>query len=492
MLEFRIDAHAPTSPLSHYWEKCVGSCHAYTALREDYRNQLRKAHEDAGFKYVRFHGLLNDDMSIVCKNQKGNLVYNFFNADCIFDFLLSIGMKPFIELGFMPEALASTNATCFHYKGNISKPKNYSQWDELIKNFTAHLVKRYGTAEVRSWFFEVWNEPNLKFFYQGTQDDYFELYDHTARAIKAVDKLIPVGGPATACNAWISDLIRFCSKNETPLDFISTHHYPTDDPLWSQASCLDEAIEKMLKERKKDNKSGIKKYYDRGVLTEMIKAAKKEAGHFPLYYTEWNSSAVLPDEIHDLPYSAALAAKTIIDNIGMADAYSFWTFTDIFEEGGQLPGEFHGGFGLQTVHGIPKATYRTFQLLHKLGNVRFPAIKEQETVGIIATSHEKNIRAIAYNHNIPDEKIETQKVRIVIENKNIATAEITYVDENNGNAYKAWKNLGSPEYPSPEQMNELYLASKPAVSNLSIKNCNGHAAVEFEMSPHSVAYLELR
>lgn len=491
MLEFKIDSNSPTTPLSHYWEKCVGSCHAYTALREDYRKQLRKVHEDLGFQYVRFHGLLDDDMSVVFRNRKGDLVYNFFNIDSIFDFLLSINMKPFIELGFMPEALASTATTCFHYKGNVSKPKDYGQWDELITNIIAHLIDRYGIAELRSWFFEVWNEPNLKFFYEGTQQDYFELYDHTVRAIKSVDCTIPVGGPATACNAWIPDLIRFCETNHTPLDFITTHHYPTDDPLWSSGMELDEAIEKMLKEKDKEAQEGNQKYYSRGILTKMIKKAKSESGQYPLYYTEWNSSAMLPDEIHDLPYSAALVAKTIIDNFGLVEAYSFWTFTDIFEEGGQLPGEFHGGFGLQTVHGIPKATYRTLQLLHQLGSEKLSVTEEQKTVGMIASAKDGAIRVIAYNHNVPDGEIESQQVRIILDEKKAKSAEITYVNENNGNSYKTWKDLGMPDYPNSQQMKNLYEASKMTPSKLEMKSSGNCTTLEFTLQPHSVAYIKI-
>ena len=491
MLEFKIDTQAPVSPLPHYWEKCVGSCHAYTALREDYRQQLHKAHKDAGFQYVRFHGLLDDDMSIVTLNHAGKPVYNFFNVDCIFDFLLRIGMKPFIELGFMPEALSSTSAVCFHYKGNISKPKDYALWDELIRKLTAHLVERYGIAELRSWFFEVWNEPNLKFFYEGTQNDYFELYRHTALAIKSVDSTLSVGGPAPACNAWIADLIRYCESSNTPLDFVSTHHYPTDDPLWSSGMSLDDAIKKLL-EKQTDNVDGAKSaLYNRGILTKMIKCAKRDAGKYPLYYTEWNSSARLPDEAHDLPYSAALVAKTIIDNIGMAECYSFWTFTDIFEEGGQLPGEFHGGFGLQTVHGIPKATYRTFQLMHQLGNVRLPVIEEQETVGMLASVKDDKIYILAYNHNVPDGKIESETVRVSLEHLKASTAKITCIDENSGNAYKAWKSMGSPEYPKPNQMEALYLASVPASSDLTVQNGDCCTVLEFTLQPHAVALIQI-
>jgi len=490
MLNFLIDTDAPKTALQHYWEKCVGSCHAYTALREDYREQLLKAHKDAGFQFVRFHGLLDDDMSVVFMNRKGELVYNFFNIDSVFDFLLSIDMKPFIELGFMPEVLASTSTTCFHYKGNVSKPKDYFKWDELIRRLTAHLVERYGIAEVRSWFFEVWNEPNLKYFFEGTQDDYFELYDHTARAVKSVDPGLSVGGPATACNAWIADFIRFCEANCTPLDFISTHHYPTDDFFWSKGISVEDFMKEISEKKDVEVSSNIH-YYSRGVLTRMIKTAKQEANKYPLYYTEWNCSAQVPDRLHDVPYCAALVTKTIIDNLDVAEAYSFWTFTDIFEEGGQLPGEFHGGFGLQTVHGIPKPTYRAFELLHQLGNERLTVTGEQETVGMIASCKENEISVVAYNHNIPGAEILPQHVSITLKHKTISGAEITLIDENSCNPYHLWEEMDSPDYLKPEQLEALYSASKVSNESLHICNCTVSSTIDFVLPPHSVAMIRL-
>ena len=283
---------------------CVGSCHRYTALRADYREQLAKAKKELGFRYVRFHGILNDDMCVVQKDRAGNICYNFFNIDNIIDYLLRIDMKPFIEPGFMPTALASGTDTVFHYKGNITLPADFEQWDAFISEMMHHLIERYGLAEVQQWFFEVWNEPNLRFFF-------------------AEGKAAPVT-------------------------------------------------------------------YRRGILTEMIKQANKDAGTYPLYYTEWNTSSHLGDDIHDYPHSSALLTKTVLDNAGYVNAYSFWTFTDIFEEPPQTIGEFHHGFGLQTVHGIPKPVYRAFELLHQLGTKCYPRPEEQGTVGLVATADAEN------------------------------------------------------------------------------------------------------
>ncbi len=137
-------------------------------------------------------------------------VYNFSYIDQIYDGLLANGVRPFVELSFMPKKMASDPAAlhAFWYKQNVSPPKDYKIWDAMITAFAQHLIARYGIEEVSRWKFEVWNEPNIGFWggkpYQAT---YFELYDHTARALKAASPRIKVGGPATAQAAWVGEFL---------------------------------------------------------------------------------------------------------------------------------------------------------------------------------------------------------------------------------------------------------------------------------------------
>ena len=211
-VEFLCDLSQRGTPLPHCWEHTVGSCHAPLALRADWQAHLRVCHDELGFRYVRFHGLLSDDVGTLVRTREG-LLDSFFNADRIFDFLLSIGMKPFVELSFMPEALASGPTTVFSYRGNVTPPRGYGQWAAFIKRLVAHWVDRYGIREVGDWFFEVWNEPNLRAFWTGTRKEYFKLYRATAGAIKEVDPSLQVGGPATARDGWIDEFIDFCETS---------------------------------------------------------------------------------------------------------------------------------------------------------------------------------------------------------------------------------------------------------------------------------------
>jgi xylan 1,4-beta-xylosidase len=230
---FRCRLSAPVTPLPHVWEHTVGSCHAPLALRADWQEHLRRCRRELGFERVRFHGLLCDDVGTHVQHG-GQSIDSFFNADRIIDFLLSIEVRPFVELSFMPRALASGDQTIFSYRANVTPPADPGAWAGLVHRLASHWVDRYGIEEVRRWYFEVWNEPNLAAFWAGTQEDYFALYRATALALKSVDVGLRVGGPATAANAWLPEFLDFCEREGLPADFVSTHHYP-NDPLWSAA-----------------------------------------------------------------------------------------------------------------------------------------------------------------------------------------------------------------------------------------------------------------
>ncbi|MBK8021524.1 MAG: beta-xylosidase [Chloroflexi bacterium] len=491
VIEFFVDPSSSGSPFPHYWEQCVGSCHAVMGLRSDWRQQLEKSHRELGFQYVRFHGLLDDDMNICMREYredgtKGQLRFSFYSVDSIYDFLLSIGMKPFIELGFMPSVLASGTATCFHYKANTTPPADYGEWEALIRALTQHLVDRYGLEEVRTWFFEVWNEPNLSYFWAGTKEEYFRIYEHAVRAIKSVDSQLRVGGPATSVNSWLPDMLDFCRSAGVPIDFLSTHHYPTDDPLWRHSDISGEEVYKQFA-----HEFGK---YERGVLRKMTARAREQAGDMPLYYTEWNTSAWLTDSIHDDAFSAALAAKTIADNDGLVQGYSWWTFSDLFEEGGQYAAPFHGGFGLQNIHGIPKPTYRAFEMLHALGDERLAVSGgENSSVEILAVRDGSTLMLLAYNHVAPGQEIRTEDVAISLKGITPGTkVAVARVDQESANPKQKWIDLGSPEYPTLTQLAEIEQASRPRSEEDLTESAAGGSMLRFALPPHGIAALTVK
>ncbi len=471
---FRCSLGAPATPLPHVWEHTVGSCHAPLALRADWQAHLRRCREELGFRHVRFHGLLSDDVGTLVRHG-GRLIYSFFNADSIVDFLLSIGMRPFVELSFMPTALASGTATVFSYRGNVTPPKRYGDWAKLVGRLAAHWVDRYGRDEVRRWYFEVWNEPNLKAFWDGTQKQYFELYRHTVRALKDVDADLRVGGPATAANAWITEFLDFCERERLPADFVSTHHYP-NDPLWSPEQDTETEL------------AGAR----RGVLREWAEEVRARARGRPLLYTEWNASSNPRYPRQDDPYAAAFAAKSALEASGLVDAYAFWTFTDIFEEGYFPSAPFHGGFGLLNLHGIPKPNYRAFELLHRLGEEQLPVDGRHDRVDARAARKGDSLTVLLTNHALPRQEIATERVRVeVADAPPPAGAWLERVDDTHANAKRAWQETGAPEYLHASQVEKLQEASRLVSVPVAREYAAGTVRVDFELPPHAVAALTL-
>ncbi len=468
-LTFFCDLAEATTPLPHFWEHTVGSDHATVALRADWQNQLKRAHDELGFQHVRFHGLLSDDFRTLGRDNK-KLVYSFFNCDRVFDFLLSIGMRPFVELSFMPSAIASGDKTVFSYNANVTPPRNYKQWSTLIERLVSHCVERYGSREVAEWFFEVWNEPNLRAFWDGTQRDYFKLYRHTAEAIKKIDTSFRVGGPATAKSQWIEDFVHFCDRNEMPADFISTHHYPTNGY-----------------ENVKDTEQQLFKS-QRGIMRHVAQDTRRHAGGRPVYYTEWNASSNPRNPLHDESYAAAFVASTILEANGLVDGYSFWTFTDIFEERNFSSTPFHGGFGLLNLHGIAKPTYRVFELFHALGDRQSLVDGLHETVDCSLIQKESSVTLLLTNHTTPGHSIETEQLEIQLENaREPVKAYVQRVDEDHANAKRLWVEMGQPEYLTNKQVEQLHDASQLVTEKQAFNYDDGTITLKTTMPPHAVA-----
>ncbi len=355
--EIRIDVRSSTGPLSDAFRRCVGAGRANEGLRADWQRQLRQAKKDCGFEYVRMHGLLTDDMGVY-REEKGKPVYNWQYIDELYDFLVDLKVRPFVELGFMPNALASGDKTIFWWRGNVTPPKDQAKWGDLIAALTRHWIERYGLDEVKKWYFEVWNEPNLDGFWAGDQQAYYRLYDTSAKAIKGVSPALRVGGPATAGAAWVPDFIKHCADARVPLDFITTHTYGVDVGFLDEFGGRGTVLSR--------NSNAIKGDVER-VRREIQASAMPK---LPLHITEWSSSYTPADPVHDSYVSAAYVLEKLRSTIDVADSMSYWTFTDVFEEPGPRTTPFHGGFGLVNYQDIRKPAYRAYEYLNKLGPTR--------------------------------------------------------------------------------------------------------------------------
>lgn len=443
-----IDAHAATTPLPHFWEEMFGSGHANLAMRANYRKDMRTVKNVTDFSYVRFHGILDDENGVYTEDAQGNPVYNFSYVDHIYDGLLAEGVRPYVEISFMPKALAKNlDYQGFWYKPVVSPPKSYAKWDALITAFAQHLVKRYGIDEVSKWYFEVWNEPNLDFWAGVPKEQtYFELYDHTARALKAVSPRIRVGGPATAQAAWVGDMIAHATKDHVPLDFVSSHAYGNDTsenifhdnrPIAPhQMVCA--AVEKVHK--------------------EILASARP---HIPLIWSEFNASYSNEQEIEDSIYMGPWLADTIRKCAGMAQMMSYWTFSDVFEEQGVVKTPFYGGFGIIAEDDIPKPAFNAFAMLHHLGDQR---IHEPEDNVLVTRRRNGSLAIAAWNLVEPGATAPAKTITLHLKNVPLsARVTIERSDAQHGDTLAAWKRMGSPRYPTVAQIAELKKASEPGL-----------------------------
>ena len=446
-----VDANAPTTPLPHFWEQMFGSGRANLALRADYRKDMRTVKSVTDFRYVRFHGILDDDNDVYSEDAQGNPVYNFSYVDQIYDGLLAEGVRPYVEISFMPKALASRmDYQAFWYRPVVAPPKSYAKWDALITAFAKHLVDRYGIDEVSQWYFEVWNEPNLDFWAGVPREQtYFELYDHTARALKSVSQRIRVGGPATAQAAWVSDIIAHATENHVPLDFVSSHVYGND------------TADNVFKDGEAAPTQPIPPH---GMVCVGIDKVHQEILHsarpqIPLIWSEFNASYGNQQEVTDSIYMGPWLANTIRECDGKVNMMSYWTFSDVFEEQGVVKTPFYGGFGLIAEDDIPKPSFNAFVMLHELGDER---IAEPED-DVLATKRKDGKLAIAVWNLVEPDATGADKT-ITLELKGTApNAQVSIMrsDEHHGDTLDAWKSMGSPRYPSQEQIESLKKASQP-------------------------------
>jgi xylan 1,4-beta-xylosidase len=355
--EIDVDVTRVKGSLNRAFRFSVGSDRAIIHLRPEHQRDLRFLKETCGFEYMRFHGLLNEEMQVVKLGPTGELVYDWTNVDAVYDFLVrDLKIRPVVELGFMPEPLASGTQTIFWWKGNVTAPKSYDQWGQFIEQLTRHLTDRYGADEVRTWYFEIWNEPNLDGFWPAGQAEYFKLYEHSVAAVKRVDKAYRVGGPATAGFGCIKETLDYCDQHDLPIDFVATHAYGAMEGF------LDEQGRgrTMLAPSPASVVDGLP-----GVL-DAIHASKWP--DLPVQVTEWGPSYSPRDQVHDSYFCAAWILHRLRQLPKGVDAMSYWTFSDQFEEAGIADKPFHGGFGLLTMQGLPKPAYFAYRFLNELGD----------------------------------------------------------------------------------------------------------------------------
>ncbi len=487
-----VNAGAAQGPVDRFFDLSVGSDFPGTLIRPDSQAQLEVVADELGFRYLRFHAIFHDVLGTV-RVENGTMTYDWSKIDQLYDELLAKHMKPFVELGFTPEALATSRNSIFYWHGNTSHP-DPAGWRDLVSAFVRHVEDRYGRDEVRTWYFEVWNEPNLSGFWErADQQAYFDLYDLTAKSLKAIDPALRVGGPATAGAAWVPEFLAHVGQSGAGVDFVTTHTYGVDGGF------LDE-----------DGKSDTKLSPSTDAITGDVRRVRQQisASPFPglpLYFSEWSTSYTPRDAVHDSYISAPYILSKLKACQGLVQAMSYWTYSDLFEEPGPPSASFQGGFGLLNREGIRKPAFFAYKYLHALEGDSIITSDPQTMVAAKAGS----LTAVIWDFEQPQQEVSNRpfytkpviahpaaavQLRVIhLAPRAAYHLEVYRTGYHANDAYSAYLEMGSPKDLTAVQVEHLNELTRdlPETDQVVRSSPAGRIDITVPMSSNDIVLLKL-
>jgi xylan 1,4-beta-xylosidase len=494
--KLELDGNSPGKHVIPYWKRMVCGDRAGLALRADYRACLATAVRECGFQNLRQHGMYHDDMFVWhAKDGPFNFQYLFSN----YDYYLSIGLRPLVELSFLPSWMASNDNRVFSVKCVACPPNNFDDWHRLVHTTVKALVDRYGLDEVRSWHFEPWNEPDIA-FWKGTQAEYFELYRRSVEAVKSVDAGLRIGGPATSNFVpdpdgvyqpkWVDAFMSFCAKSSLPVDFVSTHPYPTDYPF-DNAS---QKHQRVVRDRDATH-------------TDLIRLRKMvDAGPFPqalIHCNEWGSSPSPRDGCHDHLFSGTFLLENLLRCEGLVDSLARWVFCDVSEEAPPGGAEFHGGWGLLTVHGIRKPSFHAYAFLNRVGET---VLHNGDGCAVFRSARGWQVLLFNHHHYANSEvswDTAADAARMIgpgvprtfdlALNGLPSRVRVTRnrVDREHGWALPVWQEMGSPAWPNAAQLERLHQAATPKTDMTVEQTQEGRLSLQERLDPLAMLLIEV-
>ena len=505
MVEVKADEYK--KDLCHTFKTFTGVGRAKEILMERVQKELIQLQKEIGFQYVKFHGLLDDTMMLYNEDRQGKPYLTFRYVDEVMDFLMSIKLKPLIQLSFMPRLLAKNpDNTIFYNPSILSEPNNISHWEFLITELTMHLIDRYGLEEVRTWLFTFWNVPFQSYIFAFENDEIaYELYRITYKCVKSCDRQLRFGTPSYGSFNFESseyyDFIKRCIETNCPPDFYNIHCYPVKTSSLSEMMTFG-GINAEYEESDKMILSENPEY-----MAEMLTTIKEKLVNFPklpIYITEWASSASHRDWLNDTCYRSVYIVKNVLENYDAVNSFGNWCLSDTLEE---LPYDndlFHGEMGLFAYHGIKKPAYYAFVFLNKLmdtlvdhGNGYFITTNQKGDYAILLYNYIHisplycqgvlfNVTFLErYNAFVNSEPCDFEfSITNAANGRYVLSEHI--VNREHGSAFDEWVRMGAMPLITEEEINVLKGRSMPLITKSKLEVSNNYLNYYAELKPHEI------
>ena len=503
-----VSAQKRVSALRHSWRTMIGVASASAILSADVQQLLRRVQQDVGFRYIKFTGILSDDMHVCFQDAEGQITYSFAYVDKVFDFLLSIGLRPFVQLSFMPELLAKNRRRLFGYL--VSEPASLDKWSDLVSALIWHLQERYGREDLRQWFFSVWHQPDTPSFMYGFSSDeaFYQFYRATFRAVKGCDEGLFFGAPSTYYlmqpnyRNWYIPFLQWCREQSCTPDYLNFSYY---DLVFNKSEGGQAAFGFAESMALRENPDGFNDF----VTQVRSERHQLNADAMPIFLTEWNNTPSQQDLLNDTCFKSCYIVKGILENYDRLDSFSYWSLTDWMGEAVQPKEMFFGGLGLFTANGVPKASYYAFKLLRQLGDTLLGRGN-----GWFVTRQDDRLRILLYNYRhfshlyaqgerfdmtfterytpfSPEQMLDVHlSIRDVEAGRYTVTE--TVINRSSGSAFDQWVAMGAVELTEPGELDTLASRSTPAINKYTLSTEGGALRLDAMLDMLEVRLIEIR
>lgn len=503
--------------LNHTYHRlmCVGSAKQF--LYKEVQDMIRMTQKDIHYDYVKFHGLLSDDMIVYTEQPDGTPVYTFTLIDKVIDFMLSVNLRPFCQLSFMPLDLASDPTRMVNmWRFNTSPPKDMVKWTNLIDTLIRHFIKRYGMAEVRNWLFCVWNEPDetVEEFSWSDRKLFFNFYKNTYQTVKNINPDFQFGTPSlllslTAAEGWAAEFFQFCARQDCRPDFLNIHYY--DNTLF-EADARERPREGSGFSNKSMNESfalSLDPYaFWKFINSLKVMLKKFNMKNLPIYLTEWNLTISHRDLINDTCFKSCYMIKNLLENYDRLDSFGYWCLTDFIEELPLPDNLFHGGLGMFTYNGIPKAHFNAFRFLSHLDDTLigkgdgFFITKGYDRLTILVYNYEhySKLFATGFMSNISDKNryapfTEMNTAQFMVQFDDIPFSKCLikemYINQRQGSSYDAWIRMGAQPLTKDDDVKLLRHHSQPGMYLHQDNIENNRLTLHIKIDPLEVRLIEI-